>query len=693
MAKLKVDGKEIEVPDHFTLLQACEEAGAEVPRFCFHERLSVAGNCRMCLIEVKGGPPKPAASCAMGVRDVRGGPNGELPEVFTNTPMVKKAREGVMEFLLINHPLDCPICDQGGECDLQDQAMAFGIDSSRYQEDKRAVEDKYIGPLVSTVMNRCIHCTRCVRFTTEVAGIAELGLIGRGEDAEITTYLEQAMTSEMQGNVVDLCPVGALTSKPFAFTARPWELNKTESIDVMDALGSAIRVDTRGREVMRILPRVNEAINEEWISDKTRFIWDGLKTQRLDRPYVRRDGRLQPASWGEAFAAIKSAVGATSGKKIGAIAGDLASVEEMFALSELVKSLGSENLDCRQDGTALDPALGRATYLFNPTIEGIESADALLIIGANPRIEAAVLNSRIRKRWRRGNFPIGVIGEEGELRYDYDYLGAGPDTLKELVDGTHSFTEKLKNAKNPLIIIGQGALARTDGAGVLASAAKLAVSVGAVTEEWNGFAVLHTAASRVGGLDLGFVPGAKGVNAQEMLASMDVLFLLGADELDFSKKAAKFTVYIGSHGDSGAHNADVILPGATYTEKSGIWVNTEGRVQMGARAGFAPGEAREDWAILRALSDVLGKKLPFDSLAALRSRLYQSHPHFAVTDEVGNVDAGEIAALAKKASKMNKSGFASTVKDFYLTNPIARASAVMAECSALARNNFKVAAE
>ncbi len=693
MAKLKIDGNEIEVPDHFTLLQACEEAGAEVPRFCFHERLSVAGNCRMCLVEVKGGPPKPQASCAMGVRDIRGGPNGELPEVFTNTPMVKKAREGVMEFLLINHPLDCPICDQGGECDLQDQAMAFGIDTSRYQEDKRAVEDKYIGPLVKTVMNRCIHCTRCVRFTTEVAGISELGLIGRGEDAEITTYLEQAMTSELQGNVVDLCPVGALTSKPFAFTARPWELNKTESIDVMDAVGSAIRVDTRGREVMRILPRVNEAVNEEWISDKTRHVWDGLKTQRLDRPYVRKDGRLQPASWGEAFGAIKAAVAATSGDKIGAIAGDLASVEEMYALSELVKSLGSENLDCRQDGTALDPSLGRASYLFNPTIAGIEQADALLIVGANPRFEAAILNARIRKRYRRGGFPIGVIGEGGELRYKYDYLGSGPDTLKDIVDGGHAFAEVLAKASKPMIIVGQGALTRTDGAGVLATAAKLAVNVGAIAEGWNGFAVLHTAASRVGGLDLGFVPGDKGVNAAEMLKAMDVLFLLGADELDFSAKAAKFTVYIGSHGDNGAHGADVILPAAAYTEKSGTWVNTEGRVQMGNRAGFAPGDAREDWAIIRALSDVLGKKLPFDSLGELRGKLYAAFPHFAAIDEIAEGDSAQIAALAKKAGKMNKSGFASPVKDFYLTNPIARASAVMAECSALARNNFKVAAE
>jgi NADH-quinone oxidoreductase subunit G len=693
MARLKIDGREIEVPDHYTLLQACEEAGAEVPRFCFHERLSIAGNCRMCLVEVKGGPPKPAASCAMGVRDMRPGPNGELPEVFTTTPMVKKAREGVMEFLLINHPLDCPICDQGGECDLQDQAMAFGMDNSRFYENKRAVEDKYIGPLVKTVMNRCIHCTRCVRFTTEVAGIAELGLIGRGEDAEITTYLEQAMTSELQGNVVDLCPVGALTSKPFAFTARPWELGKTESIDVMDALGSAIRVDTRGREVMRIMPRVNEQINEEWISDKSRFVWDGLKTQRLDRPYVKKDGRLQPATWGEAFAAIKSAVASTSADMIGAVAGDLASVEEIFALKSLINALGSSNTDCRQDGTALDPSLGRSTYLFNAGIEGIEAADAILIVGANPRYEAAVLNARIRKRWRRGGLPIGVIGEGGELRYPYEYLGAGTETLSELVSGKNSFAETLKAAKNPLIIVGQGALTGADGKAVLTNAAKLAADVGALSDEWNGFAVLHTAASRVGALDLGFVPGEGAVAAGQMLSSLDVVFLLGADELDFSAKTAKCVVYIGSHGDNGAHHADVILPGATYTEKSGSWVNTEGRVQMGNRAGFAPGEAREDWAILRALSDVLGKKLPFDSLSQLRVKLYEAHPHFAEIDEIVPGASADIAALAKKPGKMGKSLFASPVKDFYLTNPIARASAVMAECSALARNNFKAAAE
>jgi len=508
MAKLKVDGKEIEVPDHYTLLQAAEEAGAEVPRFCFHERLSIAGNCRMCLVEVKGGPPKPAASCAMGVRDLRPGPNGEAPEIFTNTPMVRKAREGVMEFLLINHPLDCPICDQGGECDLQDQAMAFGVDASRYHENKRAVEDKYIGPLVKTIMTRCIHCTRCVRFTTEVAGISELGLIGRGEDAEITTYLENAMTSELQGNVIDLCPVGALTSKPYAFQARPWELSKTESIDVMDAVGSAIRVDTRGREVMRIMPRVNEAINEEWISDKTRFIWDGLRTQRLDRPYVRRNGKLQAASWAEAFGAISDAVAKTSADRIGAIAGDLATVEEMYALKGLMTALGSANIDCRQDGAKLDPANGRASYVFNPTIEGIEDADALLIIGANPRFEASLLNARIRKRWRMGNFPIGVVGDVGDLRYDAERIGGGAETLRELVAGKLDFAKVLKDAARPMIIIGQGALTRADGAAVLALAAELAASVGAASGKWNGFGVLHNAAARVGGLDLGFVPGA-----------------------------------------------------------------------------------------------------------------------------------------------------------------------------------------
>ncbi|MBE1206819.1 NADH-quinone oxidoreductase subunit NuoG [Aminobacter carboxidus] len=693
MAKLKVDGKEISVPDHYTLLQAAEEAGAEVPRFCFHERLSIAGNCRMCLVEVKGGPPKPAASCAMGVRDLRPGPNGETPEIFTNTPMVKKAREGVMEFLLINHPLDCPICDQGGECDLQDQAMAFGLDGSRYNENKRAVEDKNIGPLVKTIMTRCIHCTRCVRFTTEVAGISELGLIGRGEDAEITTYLEQAMTSELQGNVIDLCPVGALTSKPYAFQARPWELTKTESIDVMDAVGSAIRVDTRGREVMRIMPRINEQVNEEWISDKTRFIWDGLRTQRLDRPYVRKGGKLLPASWPEAFSAIKDAIAKSSAERIGAIAGDLATVEEMYALKQLIASLGSNNIDCRQDGAALDPSLGRASYIFNPTIEGIEQADAILIIGANPRFEASVLNARIRKHWRAANVPVAVIGEIGDTRYDYEQLGSGPDTLKDLADGNGKFFQVLKKASHPLIIVGQGAIARSDGAAVLGQAAKLATSVKASRPDWNGFAVLHTAAARVGGLDVGFVPGKGGKNVAGMLADSDLLFLLGADELDLTKAANAFVVYFGTHGDTGAHRADVILPAAAYTEKSGTYVNTEGRVQQTSRAGFAPGEAKEDWAILRALSDVLGHKLPFDSLQQLRSKLYADFPHLRRIDEIDAGDHDDIAKVAKLGGRLNKGAFTSVVKDFYLTNPIARASAVMAECSALAKNGFKQAAE
>jgi len=692
MAKLIVDGNEIEVPAEFTILQACEEAGAEVPRFCFHERLSIAGNCRMCLVEVKGSP-KPVASCAMSVRDLRPGPNGEPPVVNTRTPLVKKAREGVMEFLLINHPLDCPICDQGGECDLQDQAMAYGVDSSRFAENKRAVEDKYIGPLVKTSMNRCIHCTRCIRFTTEVAGVPDLGAIGRGEDMEITTYLEHAMGSELQGNVIDLCPVGALTSKPYAFKARPWELSKTESVDVMDAIGSAIRVDARGREVMRFLPRVNEFINEEWISDKTRFVWDGLRTQRLDRPYVRENGRLRPASWNEAFAIIAEKVNAAKSERIGAIVGDLAAVEETFALKLLMEKLGVPNIDCRQDGTRLDPALGRASYLFNTTIAGIEDADAVLLIGTNPRKEAPVLNARIRKRWRLHRTPIGVIGENVDLTYEYSYLGAGAQTLADLAAGNGAFLEVLSKAERPLIIVGQGALAREDGVAVLAAAAKLARAVGALGEEWNGFSVLHTAAARAGALDLGFVPKADGLDVAGMLApgALDVLFLLGADEIDVPEGA--FVVYQGTHGDRGAHRADVILPGATYTEKTGIYVNTEGRPQLANRAVFPPGDAREDWAILRALSDVLGKRLPFDSLSALREQLFAAHPHLAAIGELAPADGADIEALAGKGGALADAPLTSPIVDFYLTNPIARASAVMAECSALAGGALKQAAE
>jgi NADH-quinone oxidoreductase subunit G len=684
MTKLIVDGKEIDVPPEYTLLQACEAAGAEIPRFCFHERLSIAGNCRMCLVELVGSP-KPVASCAWGVRDCRPGPKGEPPEVKTRTPMVKKAREGVMEFLLINHPLDCPICDQGGECDLQDQAMAYGVDASRYRENKRAVEDKYIGVLVKTIMTRCIHCTRCIRFSTEVAGVSELGAIGRGEDMEITTYLEHAMTSELQGNVVDLCPVGALTSKPYAFAARPWELGKTESVDVMDAVGSAIRVDTRGREVMRVLPRTNEAVNEEWISDKTRHVVDGLKVQRLDEPYVRERGRLRPASWAEAFRAIAERVKATRPERIGAIAGDLAALEEMFALQALMQRMGVKNLDARQDGSALDPAWGRATYLFNPTIAGIERADALLIVGANPRREAAVLNARIRKRWRMGGFPVGVIGERADLTYSYDHLGAGPESLADLAAGRHPFADTLLAAKAPMILLGTGALARPDGAAVAALAAKAAGAIGAVKDGWNGFAVLHAAASRVGALDLGFVPAGDGRSAAEMAHAgvLELAFLLGADEIDIARGA--FVVYIGTHGDRGAHRADVILPGSAYTEKSGLFVNTEGRVQIAERAGFPPGQAREDWAILRALSDVLGHRLPFDSLAELRTALFKAHPHLQRIDEIAPADPADIGGLAARGGTPDSAPFRGAVADFYLTNPIARASVTMNECSTLAK--------
>lgn len=684
MTKLIVDGKEIDVPPEYTLLQACEVAGAEIPRFCYHERLSIAGNCRMCLVELKGSP-KPVASCAWGVRDCRPGPNGEPPQINTRTPMVKKAREGVMEFLLINHPLDCPICDQGGECDLQDQAMGYGVDTSRFKENKRAVEDKYLGALVKTSMNRCIQCTRCVRFSAEVAGVPEMGATGRGEDMEITTYLEQALSSELQGNLVDICPVGALTSKPYAFAARPWELQKTQSVDVMDAVGSAIRVDTRGREVMRILPRINEAINEEWISDKTRHVVDGLRTQRLDQPYVRVNGRLRPASWDEAFDAIASRVRRSDGQRIGAIVGDLAAVEEMFALKELLARLGSANIDCRQDGSVLDPSFGRASYIFNPTIAGIEQADGLMIIGANPRKEAPILNARIRKRWRAGNFYVGVIGEQADLTYDYTYLGAGPDSLA-------NFTAQQK-FERPIWLIGQGPLARGDGQAVLALAAKQALAAGAINGEWNGFGVLHTAASRVGGLDIGFVPGRGALNATQMttFGTLDVLFSLGADEITVPD--GTFTVYIGTHGDRGAHRADVILPGAAYTEKSGLYVNTEGRVQVANRAGFPPGDAREDWAIIRALSDAVGQKLTYDSLFQLRQALFKAHPHMMRLDTIEPGNSTDIEKLASLGGTADKLAFKSPVTDFYLTNPIARASAVMAECSQLAQARLLTAAE
>jgi NADH-quinone oxidoreductase subunit G len=689
--KLIIDGKEHEVPAGLTLIQACELAGIEIPRFCYHERLSIAGNCRMCLIEVVG-MPKPVASCAMSVTDLLPSRDGTPPTIITNSEKVRKAREGVLEFLLINHPLDCPICDQGGECDLQDQTMAYGFDASRFQDNKRAVEDKYLGPLIDTYMNRCIHCTRCIRFMTEVAGVEELGAIGRGEDMEITTYLERGMYSNLSGNVVDLCPVGALTSKPYAFMARPWELTKTLSIDAMDALGSAIRIDARGREVMRILPRVNDAINEEWISDKTRHVWDGLRTQRLDRPYIRQHGKLVPASWDEAFAAIAAKLKTLDGARFGAIAGDLAACEEMFALKRLAEAFGSSNLDCRQDSAKLDPALGRASYLFNSTIAAIDQADAFLLVGTDPRDEAPVLNARILKRTRQAQarIPVGLIGERRDLTYAYDYLGAGPETLAKIADGSHPVLQKLEGAKRPMLILGQGALARPDGDAVLALAAKAAAAIGAPKPElgWNGFNVLHNAAARVGGLDLGFVPGKTGLDVGAMLdaaasGDIEVLYLLGADEIDMERLGNAFVIYQGSHGDRGAHRADVVLPGAAYTEKDATYVNTEGRPQMTARAVFPPGDAREDWTIVRALSSVLGKALPFDTPQQLRAKMYEATPHLALLDQIVPADVNAIEKLAERPTKPGKERFGRAVDDFYLTNPIARASTIMANLSAL----------
>ena len=685
MPKLTIDGIEIEVEPGTSLLQACEAAGKEIPRFCYHERLSIAGNCRMCLIEVEGGPPKPVASCAM--------PAADKMVVHTDTPMVRKAREGVMEFLLANHPLDCPICDQGGECDLQDQAMGYGVSGSRYFENKRAVEDKNMGPLIKTVMTRCIHCTRCVRFTTEIAGVSELGATGRGEDMEITTYLEQAVLSELSGNVIDLCPVGALTSKPYAFSARPWELTKTESIDVMDAVGSNIRVDARGAEVMRILPVTNDDVNEEWISDKTRFIWDGLKRQRLDTPYIREGGKLRPASWAQALSLAAQKIKSTPPASMAAIAGDLVCAESMMALKDLWDRLGSPHMDCRQDGAKLGAA-SRGDYLFNSTFAGIEQADALLLIGCNPRREAAVLNARIVQRARAGHFSAASIGAPMDVNFPCQNLGAGPRTLQDLLDGRHPFAATLQAAKRPMLIVGMGALARADGAAVLAAAKKLAQNVGAISVEWNGFNVLHTAAARVAGLDLGLLPGADGLDVAGILegaksGAISLVYLLGADELDLSQTGKAFVIYQGHHGDAGAHRADLVLPGAAYTEKSGTYVNSEGRVQIGARAGFPPGEAREDWTIVRALSESAGHKLPYDNLAALRARMIEAAPHFR---HVGAVQAETPSTPDAGAGGMGEAAFVPAIRDFYLTNPIARASSIMAECSVLAARSVKQAA-
>jgi NADH-quinone oxidoreductase subunit G len=652
MPKLKVDGIEVEVPAGATVLQACEAAGKEIPRFCYHERLSIAGNCRMCLVEVKPGPPKPQASCAL--------PAADNQEIFTNTPMVKNAREGVMEFLLINHPLDCPICDQGGECDLQDQSIAYGRGNSRYTENKRAVTEKYMGPIVKTVMTRCIQCTRCIRFAEEVAGVEEIGAIYRGEDMQITSYLEQAVTSELSGNVVDLCPVGALTSKPYAFEARPWELKKTLSIDVMDAVGTNIRLDSRGRQVLRALPRVNDDVNEEWATDKTRHAVDGLVRQRLDKPYVRKNGKLVAATWDEAFAAIAAV---KPGKSVAAIAGDLVDCETMFAAKALVKAMGGSLLEGRQTGMDYDVS-NLAAVNFNTTIAGAETADAILLVGTNLRWEAPLVNTRIRKAIKKGA-KVFAIGPETDLTYKVEWLGNDLSLLGKLPKVA---ADAFKDARRPMIIVGGAALKGGHGA-----ALALAKTVGAVKDGWNGFNVLHFSAARMGGLMLGYAQ--KGGIADIVAANPKLVFLLGADEVDFSKLSKSFKVYIGHHGDKGAAAADVVLPGASYAEKAGTYVNLEGRVQRGERAVFPPGDAREDWTILRALSEKLGQTLPFDTFEELRAQMALDVPALGQTGLV-SFDWNPPSLDAKGAGEVTY-----PIKDFYLTNAICRASPTMQRCS------------
>ena len=673
MPKAVIDGEEIEFEAGLTVLQVCEQAGREIPRFCYHERLSIAGNCRMCLVEMERAP-KPVASCAM--------PAADGMVVKTDSELVRKARNGVMEFLLINHPLDCPICDQGGECDLQDQAMAYGFDRTRYAENKRAVKDKNLGPLIKTIMTRCIHCTRCVRFSTEVAGVEELGMTARGEDAEIGTYVEKAITSELSGNMIDLCPVGALTSKPYAFAARPWELKKFDSIDVMDAVGSNIRVDCRGPQVMRVLPRLNEDVNEEWISDKARFSNDGLRRQRLDKPYLRgEDGKLRPARWDEALSVVAEKLKAAGGDRVAAIAGDQCDAESMSALLDVMEGLGSPHVDCRQDGAQIGGG-PRGSYLFNSTIAGIEEADALLIVGADLRWEAPIIAARVRKRFLEGGFPIAQIGETAvEPTFKVDRLGAGPETLVDLAAGKHSFFKILERAERPMVVLGAGALARPDGAAILGLVRTLADKTGMVGDGWNGFNVLHRAASRVAGLDMGFTPRAGGRDVAGVLdgaadGSIEVVYLLGADELDVDKLDRAFVIYQGHHGDRAAHKADVILPGAAYTEKDGIYANTEGRAQIARRAAFPPGDAKEDWRILRALSAKLGAPLGYDDLSGCRDRLFVRAPSLSNIDQVDAAPWGEFGSDAKP----DAAPFAAPVANYWMTDPISRASETMAAC-------------
>lgn len=676
MPKLTIDNQEIEVENGTVIIQAAERLGIEIPRFCYHERLAIAGNCRMCLVEVSPGPPKPQASCAL--------PCADGMVVKTNSPMVKKAREGVMEFLLINHPLDCPICDQGGECDLQDQAMAYGSAVGRYSEYKRSVEDKYMGPIVKTEMTRCIQCTRCIRFATEIAGVPELGAFGRGEHMEIGTYVEKTLTSELSGNLVDICPVGALTSKPYAFMARPWELVKTETIDVMDAVGSNIRVDSRGEAVLRVLPRINEDINEEWISDKTRHACDGLRVQRLDRPYIRaNDGKLKEASWEDALRLLAKKIQELKPQEIAALSGNLACAESVMALRDVLDNLGVASRDCRQDGAMFDVS-SRSNYIFNTTIAGLEQADVVLFIGANPRKEASMVNARIRKAYLNGGLQVYSIGAEADFNYPVHYFGNDPRALNDIMLGTHPLSGVLAEAKNPVIILGTSALARLDGMAIFAAARNIADKYQVVRDDWNGFNVLHHAAGRVGALDLGFVPAEGGRNIAEIfegcaLGEIKLVYLLGADEFDMELLGNSFVVYQGHHGDDGAHRADIILPSAAYTEKDATYVNLEGRVQRTRRAVFPVGQAKEDWRIIRALSDYLGKPLPYENLGDLRRRMEKFAPHFAGVGEVFPTSFG--GAYQKPKSIISSIPFDEFIMNFYMTDPISRASKTMAECT------------
>ncbi len=675
MPKLTIDDNEIDAEEGLTVMQACEQAGIEIPHFCFHERLKIAGNCRMCLVEMERAP-KLIASCAM--------PIAEGMVIKTNTPKVKKSREGVMEFLLINHPLDCPICDQGGECDLQDQAFKYGKGSNRYTENKRSVKDKNLGPLVQTQMTRCIHCTRCIRFGEEIAGVPEMGAINRGEHMEIASYLEKTLTSELSGNIIDLCPVGALTSKPYEFTARSWELEKTESIDVMDALGSNIRIDSRGLEVMRVLPKLNEDINEEWLSDKARFSYDGLKVQRLDAPYVRQNGKLVESSWDEAISKIVDNISYIKSESIAAIAGTTVNAESMFLLKKMLGTLGSRNVDANQFGYKIDTT-SRSNYLFNSGISGVEDSDLCLLVGANPRQVAPVLNARIGKMVRGGHLNVGRVGQIDDQTYPIEELGRDLGVLESLLAGKGEFAKKMSAANKPMIIIGDGVLTRSDSHGILSLLHDIAEKYDVVSSVWNGFNILHNHSSMVAALDLGFYSGKNGCGTSDILKStregkINVLYLLAADDIDINEIGKDcFVIYQGHHGDASAGRADVILPEAAYTEQDGIFVNMEGRPQY-ARAAISPlGQARESWDIITYLAKRLDVTIQADSLSAVRDMMAKENIVFANIDEVIPTNFVPF----KSSSKLLKKDLEKIEINYYMTDPISRASVTMARCAKL----------